>query len=81
MRRHKLRKLACAVFVKEKKRGKMPRYKITISFESDYELEQHQVDDLLGHLELQIQEPQTYKGEDETYTTENIKIEMSDSNA
>jgi hypothetical protein len=78
VRRHKLKKLACAVFVKEKKRGKMPRYKITISFESDYELEQHQVDDLLGHLELQIQEPQTYKGEDEIYTTQNIEIRLEE---
>jgi hypothetical protein len=56
----------------------MANYKITISFESDYELEQNQVDDLLGHLELQIQEPQTYKGEDETYTTKNIKINLEE---
>jgi hypothetical protein len=56
----------------------MSNYKITISFESDYELEQNQVDDLLGHLELQIQEPQTYKGEDETYTTKNIEINLEE---
>jgi hypothetical protein len=56
----------------------MANYKITISFESDYELEQNQVDDLLGHLELQIQEPQTYKGEDETYTTKNIEINLEE---
>jgi len=56
----------------------MPNYKINISFESDYQLEQHQLDDLLGHLELQIQEPQTYKGEDEIYTTKNIQIRLEE---
>ena len=56
----------------------MPNYKINISFESDYQLKQHQLDDLLGYLELQIQEPQTYKGEDEIYTTKNIQIRLEE---
>jgi hypothetical protein len=54
----------------------MAKYKITLTFESDFDLEQVQIDDLVDSLNLQIQEPQTWKGERENYETSNINIEI-----
>jgi hypothetical protein len=56
----------------------MAKYQIAIEFESDYELETHQLQDLFDNIVLQIQEPQTWKGEKEDYETKNIKIELGD---
>jgi hypothetical protein len=54
----------------------LAKYHIAINFESDYELETHQLQDLFDNIVLQIQEPQTWKGENEDYTTTNITIEL-----
>lgn len=52
------------------------KYEIRIEFESDYELEAVQLDDLLGFLSLQIEEPQSWTGEPENWTSKNIMINL-----
>jgi hypothetical protein len=55
----------------------MPQYTITINFRTDRELTQNELDDLQGHLLLQVEEPVNEDQEDETYSTDKIthKIE------
>ena len=44
-------------------------YTITVKFEADRELTDQEREWLLGSIELQIQEPQNYDGEDLEYGT------------
>lgn len=52
------------------------KYELEVQFESDYELNSEQLDDLLGYLALQIEEPMRYSGEADTWTSKNIKIDL-----
>ena len=44
-------------------------YTIKVEFDADRELTAEEIEALLGSIELQIEEPQNYEGEDETYAT------------
>jgi len=54
------------------------RYSIKASFVSDRELTESEMDNLFGHISLQIEEPQDENQEDETYITSEILIEGVD---
>ena len=47
----------------------MNDYKITIRFKTDRELTPEELDNLQGHLLIQIEEPMNQDNEDETYET------------
>ena len=44
-------------------------YTVTVKFQADRELNEQQKEWLLGSIQLQIQEPQNYAGDDLDYTT------------
>ena len=47
------------------------QYKITVRFKTDRELTFEELNNLQGHLLLQIEEPVNQDNEDETYETSN----------
>ena len=49
-------------------------YKVEVTFTSDTELTQEQLDTLLSTIALQVQEPQNIEGEDEEWTSSNITV-------
>ena len=49
-------------------------YKVEVTFTSDKELTQEELDALLSLIALQVQEPQNLKGEDEEWTPSNITV-------
>ena len=49
-------------------------YKVEVTFTSDTELTQEQLDTLLSTIALQVQEPQDIEGEDEEWTPSNITV-------
>jgi hypothetical protein len=49
-------------------------YKVEVTFTSDTELTQEQLDTLLSTIALQVQEPQNIEGEDEEWTPSNITV-------
>lgn len=53
------------------------RYKVEIVFTSNLTLTPNQIDDLLGHLELQVSEPVDSNQEAEDYDTSLISININ----
>ena len=49
-------------------------YKVEVTFTSNTELTQEQLDTLLSTIALQVQEPQDIEGEDEEWTSSNITV-------
>ena len=49
-------------------------YKVEVTFTSDKELNQKELDALLSLIALQVQEPQNLEGEDEEWTSSNITV-------
>ena len=54
----------------------MPKYKIEITFSTDRDLTPDELDNLEGHLVLQINEPTNEDNEDETYETKETTYKM-----
>ena len=54
----------------------MAKYKIEITFTTDRDLTPEELDNLEGHLILQINEPTNEDNEDETYETKEINYKM-----
>ena len=50
------------------------RYEITLEFKTDRELTNQEFDSLTDMLLLQIQEPVNLAGDDEEYTTRDMKV-------
>ena len=49
-------------------------YKAEVTFTSDKELTQDELNALLSSIALQVQEPQNLEGEDEEWTSSNITV-------
>ena len=49
-------------------------YKAEVTFTSDKELTQDELNALLSSIKLQVQEPQNLEGEDEEWTSSNITV-------
>jgi hypothetical protein len=49
-------------------------YKVEVTFTSDTELTQEQLDTLLSTIALQVQEPQNIEGEYEGWTSSNVTV-------
>lgn len=49
-------------------------YKVEVTFTSDKELTEKELDALLSLIALQVQEPQNLEGEDEEWTPSNITV-------
>jgi len=49
-------------------------YKAEVTFTSDKELTQDELNALLSSIALQVQEPQDLQGEDEEWTSSNITV-------
>ena len=58
----------------------MARYRMVISFDTDKVLSYDEEDNLLGHVAPQIEEPATHEGDDEEYSTSNLKISLEEIN-
>jgi hypothetical protein len=54
----------------------MPKYKIEITFSTDRDLTPDELDNLEGHLVLQINEPTNEDNEDEIYETKETTYKM-----
>jgi hypothetical protein len=54
----------------------MTKYKIEITFSTDRDLTPDELDNLEGHLVLQINEPTNEDNEDETYETKETTYKM-----
>jgi hypothetical protein len=52
------------------------KYEIRVKFEANTELEKEQLEDLLYALSLQLEEPMTWKGEEETWNAKDIQINI-----
>jgi len=58
----------------------MARYRMLISFDTDKVLSYDEEDNLIGHVAPQIEEPATHEGDDEEYSTSNLKISLEEIN-
>jgi hypothetical protein len=58
----------------------MAKYKIEITFSTDRLLEFAELNNLEGHLVLQINEPTNEDNEDETYETKEINYKIEKTN-
>jgi hypothetical protein len=58
----------------------MARYRMVISFDTDKVLSYDEEDNLIGHVAPQIEEPATHEGDDEEYSTSNLKISLEEIN-
>ena len=56
----------------------MARYRMVISFDTDKVLSYDEEDNLIGHVAPQIEEPATHEGDDEEYSTSNLKISLEE---
>ena len=56
----------------------MARYRMVISFDTDKVLSSEEEDNLIGHVAPQIEEPATYEGDDEEYSTSNLEISLEE---
>jgi len=53
---------------------------MVISFDTDKVLSYEEEDNLIGHVAPQIEEPATHEGDDEEYSTSNLKISLEEIN-
>lgn len=53
----------------------MANYKITLTFSTDRELTQNEIENLECALLLQVEEPQDLAGEEETWSGSNLTIQ------
>jgi hypothetical protein len=53
---------------------------MVISFYTDRVLSPDEEDNLIGHVAPQIEEPTTYEGDDEEYSTSNLTISLDEIN-
>jgi hypothetical protein len=51
---------------------------MVISFDTDKVLSSEEEDNLIGHVAPQIEEPATYEGDDEEYSTSNLEISLEE---
>ena len=58
----------------------MAKYQMLISFDTDRVLSSDEEDNLIGHVAPQIEEPTTYEGDDEEYSTSNLRITLKEIN-
>ena len=58
----------------------MAKYRMVISFDTDKVLSPEEEDNLIGHVAPQIEEPATYEGDDEEYSTSNLTISLEEIN-
>jgi hypothetical protein len=58
----------------------MAKYQMLISFDTDKVLSSDEEDNLIGHVAPQIEEPTTYEGDDEEYSTSNLRITLKEIN-
>ena len=58
----------------------MAKYQMLISFDTDKALSSVEEDNLIGHVAPQIEEPITSEGDDEEYSTSNLKISLEEIN-
>ena len=58
----------------------MAKYRMVISFDTDKVLSSEEEDNLIGHVAPQIEEPATYEGDDEEYSTSNLTISLEEIN-
>ena len=56
----------------------MARYQMLVSFDTDKILSSEEEDNLIGHVAPQIEEPATHEGDDEEYSTSNLKISLKE---
>ena len=56
----------------------MAKYQMLVSFETDRVLSSEEEDNLIGHVVPQIEEPATHEGDDEEYSTSNLKISLEE---
>lgn len=54
----------------------MAKYRMVIYFDTDRVLLSEEEDNLIGHVAPQIEEPATYDGDDEEYSTSNLQISL-----
>ena len=59
------------------RRGGEMKYQVKITFETNTELDEFEVEDLLSILVAQVQEPVTWKGEPAQYETKDIEIDIT----
>jgi hypothetical protein len=58
----------------------MAKYQMLISFDTDKVLSSDEEDNLIGHVAPQIEEPTTHEGDDEEYSTSNLRITLKEIN-
>ena len=58
----------------------MARYQMLVSVDTDKILSSEEEDNLIGHVVPQIEEPATHEGDDEEYSTSNLKISLKEIN-
>jgi hypothetical protein len=58
----------------------MAKYRMAIYFYTDRVLSPEEEDNLIGHVAPQIEEPATYEGDDEEYSTSNLTISLEEIN-
>ena len=56
----------------------MARYQMLVSFDTDKILSSEEEDNLIGHVAPQIEEPATHEGDEEEYSTSNLKISLKE---
>ena len=52
------------------------RYKIAIYFETNQEIDEFEIEDLLAVLLKEVEEPKNFKGEQAQYETKEILIDL-----
>jgi len=57
-------------------RGEVMRYKIAIYFETNQEIDEFEIEDLLAVLLKEVEEPKNFKGEQAQYETKEILIDL-----
>jgi hypothetical protein len=59
----------------------MPKHTITIEFQTDTQMTEAQMDNLISMLCLQLEEPQDLEGNEEDWTAREISFGKTDSKA